>query len=57
MSFSLLHRVKLTNYVYGNNCLFGVFVPSRIFHLYGDVTNTGEGLQILTYARHPSGIV
>ena len=25
---------------------------SRIFHLYGDVTITGEGLQILTYARH-----
>ena len=25
---------------------------SRIFHSYGDVTNAGEGLQILTYARH-----
>ena len=25
---------------------------SRIFHSYGDVTITGEGLQILTYARH-----
>ena len=24
----------------------------RIFHLYGDVTIAGEGLQILTYARH-----
>ena len=25
---------------------------SRIFHAYGDVTITGEGLLILTYARH-----
>ena len=25
---------------------------SRIFHSYGDVTITGERLQILTYARH-----
>ena len=25
---------------------------SRIFHSYGDVTITGEGLQILTYALH-----
>ena len=36
---------------------FGLFVwgltsHSRIFHSYGDVTITGEGLQILTYARH-----
>ena len=26
---------------------------SRIFHSYGDVTIAGEGLQILTYDRHP----
>ena len=33
-------------------CLW-FFVPlERIFHSYGDVTITGEGLQILTYARH-----
>ena len=25
---------------------------SRIFHSYGDVTIVGEGLQILTHARH-----
>ena len=25
---------------------------SRIFHSFGDVTIAGEGLQILTYARH-----
>ena len=24
----------------------------RIFHSHGDVTNSGEGLQMLTYARH-----
>ena len=32
----------------------GFIVPLEflIFHSYGDVTITGEGLQILTYARH-----
>ena len=30
----------------------GLSSHSRIFHSYGDVTITGEGLQILTYARH-----
>ena len=37
------------------DCLFaclGFFVPLENFHSYGDVTITGEGLQILTYARH-----
>ena len=35
-------------------CLFvwGFSSNSRIFYSYGDATNTGEGLQILTYARH-----
>ena len=35
-------------------CLFawGFSSLSRIFHSNGDVTITGEGLQILTYARH-----
>ena len=38
-------------------CLLGLFVwsflsISRIFHSFGDVTITGEGLQILTYTRH-----
>ena len=35
-------------------CLFvwGFSSHSRIFHLYGDLTIAGEGLQILTYARH-----
>ena len=34
-------------------CLFvwNLSSHSRIFHSYGDVTITGEGLQILTYAR------
>ena len=37
--------------------MFGLFVwsfssHSRIFHSFGDVTSTGEGLQILTYAQH-----
>ena len=30
---------------------------SRIFHWYGDVTIAGEGLQILTYARHSWRII
>ena len=35
-------------------CLFvwGFSSHSRIFHSYGDFTITGEGLQILTCARH-----
>ena len=36
-------------------CLFvcmGLISHPRIYHSYGDVTITGEGLQILTYARH-----
>ena len=32
---------------------FGFFLShSKIFHSDGDVIVTGEGLQILTYARH-----
>ena len=35
-------------------CLFvwGLSSPSRMFHSYGGIAITGEGLQILTYARH-----
>ena len=33
-------------------CIGFFFSHSRFFHSYGDVTITGEGLQILTYARH-----
>ena len=32
--------------------VWGLSSHSRIFHSYGDVTITGEGLQIFTYARH-----
>ena len=32
--------------------VWGFSLHSRIFHSYGDVTITGEGLQVLTYARH-----
>ena len=32
--------------------VWGFSSHSRIFHSYGNVTITGEGLQILTYARH-----
>ena len=32
--------------------VWGFSSHSRIFHPYGDITIVGEGLQILTYARH-----
>ena len=32
--------------------VWALLSQSRIFHSHGDVTITGEGLQILTYARH-----
>ena len=35
-------------------CLFWDFSShSRIFHSFGDIPITSEGLQILTYAWHP----
>ena len=35
-------------------CLFRVFLPlENIFQSYRDLTITSEGLQILTYVRHP----
>ena len=39
------------NYL-GIVCLGGSRPTREFFHSYGDVTITGEGLQILTYARH-----
>ena len=33
-------------------CLFGLSSHPRIFHSYGDITVTSEGLQTLIYARH-----
>ena len=46
----ILHGMAFILFV----CLFvrGLSSHSRIFHSYADVTITGEGLQILTYARH-----
>ena len=32
--------------------IWGFSSHSRIFHSYGDVTITSEGLQLLTYAQH-----
>ena len=32
--------------------VWGLLCHSRLFHYYRDVTITGDGLQILTYARH-----
>ena len=45
--FNIFQTIKAISFV----CLW-FFIPERIFHSYGDVTITGEGLQILTYARH-----
>ena len=33
-------------------CFWGLLSHTRIFHLYRDVTITGEGLRIWAYARH-----
>ena len=50
--------VSLLNLLRNLGILFGFFYVglisshSRFFHSYGDVTITGEGLQIFTYARH-----
>ena len=47
-------RFKVVVYLFA--CLFvylEFIVHSKIFHSYGDVTIAGEGLQLLTYARHP----
>ena len=36
-----------------SRCLFGVYRPTKVFfHSYGDITFTGEGVQVLTNARH-----
>ena len=37
--------------------VWGFSSHSRIFHSYGDVTITGEGLQILTDARHSCPLI
>ena len=55
-----IDHVRLTN-VYQNEeqspkspllFVWSLSSHSRIYHLYGDVIIAGEGLQILTYARH-----
>ena len=53
--FILDSHVKMlaSHYAVWFVCLFVCLSShSRIFHSYGDVTIAGEGLQILTYARH-----
>ena len=58
---TLQYAISRVCYVHWYPSLFSLFVCGfssnlRIFHTYGDtygdVTITGEGLQILTYARH-----
>ena len=53
--FSMIHDVCWVKKVSATFLRLFVCLCSsqwRIFHLYGDVTITGEGLQILTYTRH-----
>ena len=55
--FTILVDPSLISFVTYLVCLICLFVwssssHSRIFHSYGDVTITGEGLQILTSAWH-----
>ena len=40
------------NFLVGNLFVCLGFSHAKIFVLYGDITITGEGLHILTYARH-----
>ena len=52
----LMGRLRVNNHKNEANWLFCLIVwgfsyPSRIFHLYGNVTITSEGLQILTYYK------
>ena len=51
---SLYHKNILYKQNLNNNVLFacGFSSHSKNFHSHGDVTMAGEGLQILTYARH-----
>ena len=54
---TLQYAISRVCYVHWYPSLFSLFVCGfssnfRIFHTYGDVTITGEGLQIFTYARH-----
>ena len=54
---TLQYAISRVCYVHWYPSLFSLFVCGfsshlRIFHTYGDVTISGEGLQILTYARH-----
>ena len=55
-AFVYIHSTMswLTTLGFSYVCLFvwGLSSHSRLFHSYGDVTIIGEGLQILTYARH-----
>ena len=53
-----LENTQLSNILHvqvnceGLTCDFVCLSHSRIFHSYGDVTITTEGLLILTYTRH-----
>ena len=54
---TLQYAISRVCYVHWYPSLFSLFVCGfsshlRIFHTYGDVTISGEGMQILTYARH-----
>ena len=39
-------------YIYVESFVWFILSHSRIFHSYGDVIIAGEGLKILTFARH-----
>ena len=48
----LTEAEKWVKYTYMFSHIDGRLSHSKIFHSIGDVTIVGEGLQILTYARH-----
>ena len=47
----ILHMMVKANNCIVSSIMFVCSTHSRIFHSYGDVILTGEGLQILTYTR------
>ena len=53
--FASLRKTRILNHWFVWFCFWFLWVfpsHSRMFHSYGDVTITGKGLQILTFARH-----
>ena len=51
-TFHVYFICQLCSFLFVYLFIWGLSSHLRIFHSYGDVTNSGEGLHILSYARH-----